>query len=317
MTSLLRGPTLWLTERPLVRRLITEHRLGRQFAFRFVAGDNLDAGVEAARALHQLGIRSMLDHLGENVASADQASNAADAYIHALKRIRDTPEVDCNISVKLTQLGLDLSSELCTENMERVLEAAGGVTGSIQVMIDMEAHEYVDPTLDAYLALRERYPNVGVCLQACLYRSAEDARRISGPQAIVRVTKGAYLEPPDIAMRSRREVCWNFESLTATLLASGSAVHVATHDEGLIQGMQRFVRDRAVPKAKYEFQMLYGIRRDLQAALVRHEEPIRVYIPYGTQWYPYLTRRLAERPANVWFFLSNAVRGIRGRGRNS
>jgi proline dehydrogenase len=311
MTALLRGPTLWVTERRMVRRLVTEHPFGRHFALRFVAGDNLEAGMRAARALHDRGIRSMLDHLGENVASPDQASNAADAYILALKRIRDTPEVDCDISVKLTQLGLDSSLEICLENMERVLEAANGTGNWIQVMIDMEAHQYVDRTLDVYLALRERYPNIGVCVQAYLHRAASDVRRIAVPKAIIRVAKGSYLEPPEVAMRSRREVRRSFAGLTATLLASGSVVHLATHDERLIRGARRFIQDRGIAKERYEFQMLYGIRRDLQANLVREGEPVRVYIPYGTQWYPYLTRRMAERPANVWFFMSNALRAMR------
>jgi len=315
MTGVLRGPSLWVTERRVVRRLITEHRLGRQFALRFVAGDNLEAGLRAARALHEQGIRSMLDHLGENVASPSQASNAADSYIHALKGIRGVSEIDCDISVKLTQLGLDSSMDTCQENMERVLEAANGVGSSIQVMIDMEAHEYVDRTLDVYLALRKRYSNVGVCVQAYLYRTAADVHRIAGPEAIVRVAKGSYLELPEIAMWSRREVRRNFARLSATLLARGSLVHLATHDERLIQEARRFIRARNIPMGAYEFQMLYGIRRDLQSQLVREGEPVRVYIPYGTQWYPYLTRRMAERPANVWFFLSNALRGLGGQGR--
>jgi proline dehydrogenase len=322
MTTLLRGPTLWVAERPLVRRLVTQHRFGRHFALRFVAGDNLDAGMRAAQMLHEQGIRSMLDHLGENVESASQAASAADAYIHALKRIRDVPQVDCDISVKLTQLGLDASTELCMENMERVFEAANGVGNSIQVMIDMEAYEYVDRTLEVYMALRPRYRNIGVCVQSYLYRTAEDVRRIAGPRAIVRMAKGSYLEPSDVAMRSRREVRQNFARLTATLLASGAVVHLATHDERLIEGARRFIRTRRIPAGRYEFQMLYGIRRDLQAALVAEGEPVRVYIPYGTQWYPYLTRRMAERPANIWFFVSNALRGLelgtarRRRGRN-
>jgi proline dehydrogenase len=309
MTGLLRGPTLWVTERPVVRRLVTEHRFGRHFALRFVAGDNLDAGMRAARSLHEQGISSMLDHLGENVASPAQAANAADAYIHALKRIRESPELDCDISVKLTQLGLDTSLETCLENMERVLEAANGLDSSIQVLIDMEAHEYVDRTLDVYLGLRGRFRNVGVCVQSYLYRTAEDVRRIASPGAIVRVAKGSYLEPQEVAKRSRREVRANFARLSATLLAAGSVVHLATHDERLVEGARRFIRSSGIPRDRVEFQMLYGIRRDLQARLVRQGEPVRVYIPYGTQWYPYLTRRMAERPANVWFFLSNALRG--------
>jgi proline dehydrogenase len=311
VTALLRGPTLWVTERRMVRRLVTQHRVGRRFALRFVAGDNLDAGMRAARGLSERGVRSMLDHLGENVASPEQASNAADAYIHALKRIREAPEIDCDISVKLTQLGLDSSMDTCLENMERVLDAAGGISHPIQVMIDMEAHEYVDRTLDVYTALRERYPSVGVCVQAYLHRSAEDVRRIAGPGAIVRVCKGSYLEPPDVAMRSRRDVARSFARLAATLIAAGSVVHLATHDQRLIQEAKRYLQACRIHKERYEFQMLYGVRRDLQAALVRGREPVRVYIPYGTQWYPYLTRRLAERPANAWFFASNLLRGAR------
>lgn len=308
MTTLLRAPTLWITELSFVRNLMTGHRLGRQLAGRFVAGDSLEAGIAAARALHEQGIAAMLDHLGENVSSPAQAAEATDAYIRALKRIQEAPEIDCDISVKLTQLGLDASMELCLENMERVLQVAGGGDRSIQVMIDMEAREYVDRTLEACLELRRRYPNIGVCLQSYLHRTAADAVRIGGTQAIVRVAKGAYLEPPEVAFQSRREVRRNFARVAATLLTMGATIHLATHDERLLRGARSFILERRIPKDRYEFQMLFGIRRDLQQGLVRQGEPVRVYIPYGTSWYPYLTRRLAERPANVWFFLSNALR---------
>jgi len=307
MTTLLRGPTLWVTERPAVRWLITKHRLGRAFALRFVAGDNLEAGMAAARRLAGRGIASMLDHLGENVETAEAAAEATDTYVRALKRIREHPDLDVDISVKLTQLGLDLSRELCTDNLERVVQAAGGGL----VMIDMEASAYVQGTLDIYRAVRERHPNVGICLQACLHRTMGDGHRIGGPGAVIRVVKGAYLEPPEVAMQRRREVDRAFARLAATLLASGTTVHLATHDPSLIEGAKGFIRARAIPRSRYEFQMLYGIRTDLQAGLVADGEPVRVYLPYGTSWYPYLTRRLAERPANAWFFLSNAVRGSR------
>jgi proline dehydrogenase len=308
VTALLRGPTLWITERSFVRKLMTEHRLGRQLAGRFVAGDSLEAGMAAARSLDGQGIAAMLDHLGENVASPSQASEATDYYVRALKRVQESPEIDCNMSVKLTQLGMDVSPDLCGENMERVLQTAAGAVRPILVMIDMEASEYVDRTLQVYLALRGRYPNVGVCLQSYLYRTAADARRVAGPEAIVRVAKGAYLESPEIAYRTTGEVRRSFAEVAATLLGAGSAVHLATHDIRLVEGARRFIGERAIPRTRYEYQMLYGIRRDLQARLVREGEPVRVYIPYGTKWYPYLTRRLAERPANVWFFLSNLFR---------
>lgn len=308
MTTVLRGPILWVTERQAVRVLIQQTSLGRRVAGRFVAGDTLEDGMDAALQLHGRGISAMLDHLGENVASPAQAAAAADVYIRALKRIRESPDLDTNISVKLTQLGLDVSYDLCVENMERVLQVAAERDPPILVMIDMEASPYVDRTLEAYLTLRDRFPRMGVCLQAYLHRTADDARRIRGPQAIVRMAKGAYLEPPDVAIRSRADVRRNFARVAATILADGGVVHFATHDERLVAGAKRFVRTRSISRTRYEFQMLYGVRRDLQAELVADGEPVRVYVPYGTQWYPYLTRRLAERPANVWFFLSNLLR---------
>lgn len=308
LTHVLRAPTIWLTERAVVRRLITVHPVGRRLVSRFVAGDSLEEAMRVARALQQQGIAAMLDHLGEEVESPGQAADAADAYVRALKRIGEEPDLDCDISVKLTQLGLKTSRELCLENLERVLQSATGRDRRTLVMIDMEAHQYVEPTLDVYLQLRDRYPNVGVCLQAYLYRSAEDGMRIGGPSAIVRMAKGAYLEPPDVAFQSRNEVRRSFARLAAGFLIAGSTVHLATHDQRLIDGARKFIRTRSISRKRYEFQMLHGVRRDLQGELARQGEPVRVYIPYGTRWYPYLTRRLAERPANLWFFASNLFR---------
>ncbi len=287
---------------------MTDHPLGRRLAGRFVAGDTLEDGMTVARSLARQGIAAMLDHLGEEVESPGQAAEAADAYVRALKRIAEEPDLDCNISVKLTQLGLKASRDLCAENLERVLQAATGRDRRTLVMIDMEAHQYVEPTLDVYLSLRDKYTNVGVCLQAYLFRSADDCLRIGAPGAIIRMAKGAYLEPGEVAYQSRREVRGSFARLTATLLIAGSTVHLATHDPRLIEGATKFIRTRSVSRKRYEFQMLYGVRRDLQADLARQGEPVRVYIPYGTAWYPYLTRRLAERPANLWFFASNLFR---------
>jgi proline dehydrogenase len=308
VSTFLRAAILSITERRAVRAIMERTELGRQLAGRFVAGDTLEDGMAAARELAGHGIAGMLDYLGENVESPAQAAAAADAYIAALKRVQESPELGTNISVKLTQLGLDVSADLCAENLERVLQVASGQQPSTLVMIDMEASPYVEATLGVYMGLRERYPNVGVCLQAYLYRTASDARRIGGPSAIVRMAKGAYLEPPDVAFRTRRDVRRNLGRVSATLLASGATVHFATHDPRLVEGARRFIRTRSISHARYEFQMLYGVRRDLQAQLVADDEPVRVYLPYGTEWYPYLTRRLAERPANIWFFLSNLVR---------
>ncbi len=308
MNNFLRATILWITERPMVQKVIGRTRLGNGLAGRFVAGDTLEEGVAAAGDLAAQGIAAMLDYLGENVASPAQAAAAADVYIRALKRVQESPHLDTNISVKLTQLGLDVSMAVCEENLERVLEAAAEPRPAILVMIDMEASHYVDRTLQVYLALRDRFSNLGICLQAYLYRTAEDAMRIGGPQAIVRMAKGAYLEPHEVAYRNLREIRRNYGRVSATVLASGGVVHFATHDPRLIEGARRFIRTRSISRSRYEFQMLYGIRRDLQAGLVADGEPVRVYVPYGTEWYPYLTRRLAERPANIWFFVSNLVR---------
>jgi len=310
VSGMIRGPILWVTEQPVVRRVMQGSAVGRRFAGRFVAGDSLDDGIAAAKQLAGSGIATLLDHLGENVSSGEQAATAADAYIQAIHRSRETPGIDCMVSVKLTQLGLDSGVDVCAENMVRVLQAAEEQDPPLPVMIDMEASEYVDRTLDLYLALRSRHP-VGVALQSYLRRTAADADRIAGPDAMVRMTKGAYLEPKELAFQRRDEVSRSYVSVTKTLLERGSAVHLATHDERLVAGALEYLHRTGVGRDRYEFQMLYGIRRDLQTRLVEAGEPVRVYVPYGTQWYPYLTRRLAERPANVWFFLSNALR-VRG-----
>jgi proline dehydrogenase len=288
-----------------VRRFVTTSRLGRRVALRFVAGESLDDGIRAARGLNGAGIAAMLDHLGENVTSREQAAAVADHYALALKRIEEAGDLECNISIKLTQLGLDLSFDLCLENTERVLAVAAD--RGTEVMIDMESSQYVDRTLDVLRRLRERYPRVGVALQAYLYRTAEDVFRLPAG-APVRLVKGAYLEPPTIAHRHRADVDRSFARLFATLLARDHEVHVATHDPRLLAGACRLT-DRRRAWHRVELQMLYGIRRDLQSMYASQGRPVRTYIPYGDQWYPYLTRRLAERPANLWFFASNLVRG--------
>lgn len=302
---LLQAPVLWLAGRPWFRKVAAESALGRRVAHRFVAGETLDHAIAASRSLNRVGIAAMLDHLGENIASSEQAAAAADSYVRALKRIHEADDLDCNISVKLTQLGLDLSYDLSLENTARVLSAAAE-RGTL-VMIDMEAHPYVDRTLRTLRELRREYPGVGVALQSYLYRTAEDVFQL--PEATpVRLVKGAYLEPPSVAFPRRRDVDRSYARLFATLLSRGHPVHVATHDPRLIEGARRLVERRALPWHRIEFQMLFGIRRDLQNRLAREDLPVRTYIPYGKEWYPYLTRRLAERPANMWFFLSNLVR---------
>jgi proline dehydrogenase len=301
----LRGPILWLTDLAPVRRVVTQTRLGRGVALRFVAGETLDEGLRAARGLARSGIKTMLDHLGENVTSEAQASAVADGYVLAIKRLHEEPGLDANISIKLTQLGLDPSFDACLENAGRVVAAAA--ERDMLVMIDMESHEYVDSTLQTVRALAKRHHNVGLALQSYLYRTAEDI--FSLPEGVpVRLVKGAYLEPESVAYRSRDEVDRAFARLFATLVARHHPVHLATHDPRLLEGAVRFIEREGVSWDRVEIQMLYGIRRDLQEWYAKRDYPVRAYIPYGGQWYPYLTRRLAERPANMWFFASNLVR---------
>jgi proline dehydrogenase len=301
----LRAPVLWLAGLRPVRRLVTSTGLGRAVAGRFVAGESLEDGLSAARSLDRDGIRAMLDYLGENATSESRASAAADAYMLALKRIDEADALDCNIAVKLTQLGLDLGMEVCLENTTRVLAAAE--TRGTLVMIDMESHEYVDRTLEALRSLRRRHRNVGVALQSYLRRTVEDVFRLPS-EVPVRLVKGAYLEPTSVAFRRRADVDRAFAVLFATLVERAHPVHVATHDPGLLEGAVRLVDRRGVLWERVELQMLYGIRRDLQQRYAQAGYPVRAYIPYGSQWYPYLTRRLAERPANMWFFMSNLLR---------
>ena len=308
MTGPLGATVLWVTGLPFVRATIERTPPGRALAGRFVAGPSLEDGIRAAQGLHELGISTILDHLGENVTSAAQAAEAADAYVSAIERARSSAGLDVAIAVKLTQLGLDQDVDLCLSNMQRILSAAAEAEPATLVMIDMESAEYVDRTLHVYLRLRERYSALGVALQSCLRRTMADAERIAAPDAIVRVTKGAYLEPPEAAFQRRSEVAESFRQIARLLFESGAKVHVATHDERLVDGALDFLRRVGIDESRHEFQMLYGIRRDLQTRLVGRGARVRVYVPYGTQWYPYLTRRLAERPANMWFFASNLIR---------
>ena len=301
----MRAAVLSVTGLGTVRTLVTRSSLGRRVAHRFVAGERLEDGISAARSLARRDVAAMLDHLGENVTSEAQASAAADGYALALKRIHEIEGLDCNIAVKLTQLGLDQSMDLCLENTERVLAAAE--PAGILVMIDMESSEYVDPTLEVLRRLRARHEGVGVAIQSALRRTADDVFGLPDG-APIRLVKGAYLEPPSVAYPSRADVDRAFAGLFATLISRGHPVHVATHDPRLLAGAVRFTERRGLPIERIELQMLLGIREDLQRDYAGRGYPVRAYVPYGAEWYPYLTRRLAERPANVWFFASNLVR---------
>ncbi len=264
--------------------------------------------MRVAAELDRIRITSMLDHLGENVRSTAQADDARAAYLTAIETIVLVSTLDVAISIKLTQLGLDSSVDDCLANLRPIVSAAD--EAGIRVMIDMESHAYVDRTLEVVTAIHADHPRVGVALQAYLRRTAADVFSLPAGMR-VRLVKGSYLEPPEVVFPDKADVDQAFAHLFTTLLARGHAVDVATHDPRLLAGARRLVDATENGWSRVEFQMLYGVRRDLQADLSRRGYPVRVYIPYGTEWYPYLTRRLVERPANLWFFASNVLRSGR------
>jgi proline dehydrogenase len=304
-TSVLRPLILRVAEHPWSRRTVTSTRPGRAVASRFVAGESLDDAMRVAASLDRRRITSMLDFLGENVRTEEQAKAAQAAYLAAIAAIASAQDLDCAISLKPTQLGLDISVDACLANVEPIVDAA--MRSGTVVMFDMESVGYVEPTLHVFREAYTRYPKVGIALQSYFRRTERDLQTLP-PGCRVRLVKGAYLEPPEVVYTSKRDVDASYARLFTTLFSRGHAIDVATHDPRLLEGVRRRVDASGEGWSRVEFQMLYGVRRDLQARFAGQGYPVRVYVPYGTEWYPYLTRRLAERPANVWFFLSNLLR---------
>jgi proline dehydrogenase len=270
-----------------------------------VAGEELEEAVQATRALNQRGMHVALDHLGENVSDDREARAAAQDYIRALDVIEKTG-IDANISIKLTALGLDISQELCEQNVRTILEHARDA--GIFVCIDMEGSAYTQQTIDITLRMHEQFEHVGTVIQSYLYRSRKDVEQLIAQGVRMRLVKGAYKEPKTVAFQSKSEVDSHYVQLMMLLLARGNFPAIASHDEAIIAAACKFVRDQGISKDAFEFQELYGIRRDLQEKLVKQGYHMRVYVPYGSQWYPYLMRRMAERPANLMFVVSNALR---------
>jgi proline dehydrogenase len=303
----MRSAFLWLSHRRGLFNFIRRNGLARQFAARFVAGETLDEALNAARDLNARDITVSLDLLGESVSTPDESARARDAAIEILDRIHQA-DVRANLSIKLTQMGLDLGASLAAANARAILDRAR--TLGTFVRVDMEASAYVQRTLDLfYEELQPAYGElVGVVIQSMLRRSDADIERLIERGARVRLVKGAYREPADVAVQEKAGVDAAYARMSERLLEGGRYPAFATHDESLIAGIQRAARDRRIEPARFEFQMLYGVRRDLQERLRREGYNVRVYVPYGTEWYPYLMRRLAERPANVWFIVGNVAR---------
>lgn len=301
-----RRPILSIAERSTVERFTRSNRLVKQHLVdRFVAGESLEAALPKVVELARLGITATLDQLGENVHTAAEANAAVGTFCTSLRELA-AHELEPNISVKLTMLGLDLGEEIARVNLASILDVAREVSGFVR--IDMEGSAYVERTLAIFEQLHDDYPdNVGIVIQAYLYRSRADIERMIERKARVRLVKGAYAEPSSIAYPDNADIDDTYLRLMYLLLEHGNYPAIATHDMKLIDASREFARDHDIAPDRFEYQMLYGVRRDAQASLVADGYRMRVYVPFGTEWYPYFTRRIAERPANALFVLRQFV----------
>ena len=319
---MLRTFLIYLSKASWAHHIVTRWKFSWRAASRFVAGEKLEDAIQAIQILNEKGINATLDHLGEHTSNEEEADRATEDIIKAIEAI-ETSGVRANVSIKLTQIGLALNERVCSANLLKILNYAKE-RGNF-VRIDMEDFPCVNQTLSLFQNMRNECncPNVGVVIQAYLYRSADDIKNIVDESGRVRLCKGAYKEPPEVAFPKKKDVDVNYDHLTEMLL-DGAASHgsplvssegkvpplpaIASHDPVRIANAKAYLQKIGLPKNAIEFQMLYGIRRDLQENCVAEGYPVRVYVPYGTQWYPYYVRRLAERPANLWFFVSNFFR---------
>jgi proline dehydrogenase len=311
---MLRKTLLYLSNQPRIFRFVRNNSFAKRFASRFVAGETLPEALAATRTLNAKGLSASLDLLGESVTNEKEAREARDAYIEMLSRIHDE-RLDANVSVKLTAMGLDISEDLCVAIMQDVLTRAQQVNSFVR--LDMESSAYTERTLRLFYD--RLYPSfkssVGIVLQSYLYRSKDDVMKANAARARVRICKGAYKEPPTVAYQERDDVDRSYVECMQELLSHGNYPGVATHDPKIIAATKAYAKANAIDTSRYEFQMLYGVRRDLQEQLVRDGYRMRVYVPFGTQWYPYLMRRLAERPANVAFITGSVMAELAGRGK--
>jgi proline dehydrogenase len=295
----MRSLLLHLSESKRLAPWIMRNGLSRRVSKRFVAGETLDEAIAAAHAVNRAGPSVSLDLLGENVSDEAGARRAAEGYLAMFDRIA-REKLDANVSLKLTQLGLDLSESLCQDLLENIVEHA--MSQGNFVRIDMEGSAYTQRTVELAKRARAKYAGVGTVMQSYLYRAEQDVRDLLAAGCRLRLCKGAYNEPPEIAFPKKKDVDANYVKLMKLLLPSGIYHGIATHDPTMIQATKDFARDKNIGRDAFEFQMLYGIRTDLQQRLVREGYRLRVYIPFGTDWFPYFMRRLAERPANLLFF---------------
>ena len=308
--SVMRKVLLAMSTSPFLREQATRRTFVRKSVSAFMPGEKVEDALGAATSLAPQRINTILTRLGEGVTRLDEAERVTQHYLDVLDKVK-AAGLDAQISVKPTQLGLDLDPEQCQRNLDRICEKAARLH-NVPVWIDMENSPYVDPTLKLFRASKAKYPGVGIAIQAYLYRSAQDIESLIPLGPAVRMVKGAYLEPPEVAYPKKADVDENFYTLCCRLMAadaqkSGTLLHIATHDVALADRLLAFIDQHKVPVSAYEFAMLYGIQRPLQARLVEAGAPLRVLIAYGPHWFPWYMRRLAEWPANLAFVLKNLV----------
>jgi proline dehydrogenase len=306
----LRALFISLSESRSLRGIAERSAIGQRTSSRFVAGTQPEDVLRAAKAVNDLGMGVSIDNLGENVTNVDEARHSAELYHHLLDEIA-ARRLNANVSVKLTHMGLDVDSDLATRQVASLVAKAAAMTPRNFVRVDMEGSPYTERTLDFVHQLHRMPGNpgsVGAVIQSYMRRSEQDITNLLKEGIRIRLCKGAYKEPPEIAFQKKSDVDANYVKLMKILLQSGVYHGIATHDESIIEQTKAFATQQKIPRDGFEFQMLYGIRRDLQQSLVRDGWRMRVYIPFGTEWYPYLMRRLAERPANVLFIARNLLR---------
>lgn len=303
-----RTALLYLAEREGLKDFATRFGPLKKMTTRFVAGETLEQAVEAIRRLNAVGCTASFDHLNESVATREVTEGEVREYLRILQSIDDAG-LRSNVSIKLTQFGLEIDAELAYRNARRVVEEAARRSNFVRV--DMESSAVTDATLDIFRRLRAEFglDDVGIVVQSYLRRTADDVRELLKIPARIRLCKGAYNEPPEVAFPDKKDVDDNYVRVMQALLSSGTYHGIATHDERMIDATVDYAQRSGIGKGAFEFQMLYGIRRDLQEKLARDGYNMRVYVPYGRHWYPYFMRRLAERPANVWFILKNMFKG--------
>jgi proline dehydrogenase len=302
---MIRSTLLKLSESKAFARWVTSNSATRRMSHRFVAGETLDEALQAARVCNAAGMFATLDYLGENVATTADAQKARDAYLQIFDRIAEE-KLSANVSCKLTQLGLDLSVEFCEGLVLSIAERAAAYDSFLRV--DMESSVYTQRTVELVKRVRSQTPTVGTVIQSYLYRSESDVQDLLSYGCRIRLCKGAYKESSDVAFPAKKDVDDNYVKLVKLLLPSGFYHGIATHDPHMIAETIRCAAESKISKDDFEFQMLYGVRVDLQRRLVRDGYRVRVYIPYGQDWFPYFMRRLAERPANLAFFVRNFLR---------